>query len=105
MFYKIMRFWFTGRDNESYEIMRALTALSIIVMLGYIGFHLIVNKTFDPLAAATGIGALLFGGGAGAAIKDGTLGKATKVAGDLKAENIENVDMTGGGKPAPPAEE
>ena len=95
MFLKVLRYWFTGKDNESYEIMRALTALSVIVMLGYIGWHLIVNKTFDPLAAATGLGALLFGGGAGAAIKDGTLGKATKVAGDLNAENIENVEMKG----------
>ena len=35
MFFRIMKFWFTGKDNESYEIMRALTALSVIVMLGY----------------------------------------------------------------------
>lgn len=75
MFMRVLKFWFTGRDNESYEIMRALTALSVVVMLGYIGWHLVVNKQFDPLAAATGLGALLFGGGAGAAIKDGTIGK------------------------------
>jgi hypothetical protein len=93
MFARILKFWFTGKDNESYEIMRALTALSVLVMLGYIGWHLVVNKQFDPLAAATGLGALLFGGGAGAAIKDGTLAKPTKVAGDLNTENIENVEM------------
>lgn len=93
MFFKILKFWFTGKDNESYEIMRALTALSIVVMLAYIGWHLIVNKTFDPLSTMTGLGALLFGGGAGSAIKDGTLSKPTKVAGDLQAENIENVEM------------
>lgn len=79
MFLRILKFWFTGRDNESYEIMRALTALCVVVMLVYAGWHLIVNKTFDPLATATGLGALLFGGGAGSAIKDGTIGgvKAT----------------------------
>lgn len=95
MFARILKFWFTGKDNESYEIMRALTALSVVVMLIYIGWHLIVNKTFDPLAAAGGLGALLFGGGAGSAIKDGTIGagKATKVAGDLNTDNIENVEM------------
>jgi hypothetical protein len=95
MFARILKFWFTGKDNESYEIMRALTALSVVVMLGYIGWHLIVNKQFDPLAAAGGLGALLFGGGAGSAIKDGTIGggKQTKVAGDLNTENIENVEM------------
>jgi hypothetical protein len=93
MFARILKYWFTGKDNESYEIMRALTALSVIVMLVYIGWHLIVNKEFDPLAAAGGLGALLFGGGAGSAIKDGTLTKPTKVAGDLNTENIENVEM------------
>lgn len=93
MFLNILKHWFTGKDNESYEIMRALTALSVVVMLFYIGWHLIVNKTFDPLASAGGLGALLFGGGAGSAIKDGTLSKATRVAGDLQAENIENVEM------------
>ena len=95
MFARILKYWFTGKDNESYEIMRALTALSVIVMLIYIGWHLIVNKVFDPLAAAGGLGALLFGGGAGSAIKDGTLGK-TRVEGDLNAENIENVELKGG---------
>lgn len=95
----ILRYWFTGRDNESYEIMRALTALSIIAMLFYIGWHLIVNKTFDPMAAGTGLGGLLLGGGLGTATKDGTIGKATKVAGDLNADNIETVvtgDKQGG---------
>lgn len=88
MFARILKFWFTGKDNESYEIMRALTALSVVVMLGYIGWHLVVNKQFDPLAAAGGLGALLFGGGAGSAIKDGTLTKP-KVAVVGEAENVE----------------
>lgn len=89
MFMRVLKFWFTGKDNESYEIMRALTALSVVVMLGYIGFHLIVNKQFDPLASATGLGALLFGGGAGAAIKDGTIGKSAKTT---TVEHIDNVE-------------
>lgn len=95
MFYRIMKFWFTGKDNESYEIMRALTALSVLVMLGSVVYHLVANKTFDPVSVGAGLGALLFGGGAGSAIKDGTIGsgKATKVAGDLNTENIENVEM------------
>lgn len=92
MFAKVLKFWFTGKDNESYEIMRALTALSVIVMLVYIGWHLIVNKVFDPLAAAGGLGALLFGGGAGAAVKDGTIGSGKP---KTTVENIENVDVRG----------
>jgi hypothetical protein len=85
---RILKFMFTGKDNESYELLRGLTALSVVVMLVYIGIHLVVNKTFDPLAAAGGLGALLAGGGLGAAVKDGTLSKPTKVAGDLNAEDI-----------------
>lgn len=98
MFGTILKFWFTGKDNESYELLRGLTALCVIVMLIYIGWHLIVNKTFDPLASSTGLGALLAGGGLGNAFKDGTIGAATKkttVAGDLKAANIEHVDVAG----------
>lgn len=75
MLANILKHWFTGKDNESYEIMRALTPLSVIAMLFYVGWHLIINKQFDPLASAGGIGALLFGAGAGTAIKDGTLSK------------------------------
>jgi len=96
MFGKVLKFFFTGKDNESYEIMRALTALSVIIMLIYIGWHLIIDKQFAPLEAAGGLGALLFGGGAGSAIKDGTLSqpaKPTQVAGDLNTDNIENVEM------------
>jgi hypothetical protein len=95
MFGQILKFMFTGKDNESYELLRGLTALCVVVMLVYIGFHLIANKTFDPLASAGGLGALLAGGGLGNALKDGTLSKPTKVAGDLNAENIENVDVKG----------
>lgn len=89
MFGKILKFMFTGKDNESYEIMRALTALCVVVMLIFIGFHLVVHKVFDPLAAAGGLGALLFGGGAGSAIKDGTLSKP-KAAGP--AATIQSAD-------------
>lgn len=89
----ILRHFFTGKDNSSYELLRGLTALCVIIMLFYIGWHLIVNKQFDPLSAAGGLGALLAGSGLGNALKDGTLGKPMKVEGDLKAENIENVQV------------
>lgn len=90
MFANVLKYWFTGKDNESYEIMRALTALSVVVMLVYIGWHLVVHKQFDPLASAGGLGALLFGGGAGSAIKDGTLTK--KAAPKVATVNVENVE-------------
>lgn len=93
MFGTILKFMFTGKDNQSYELMRGLTALCVVVMLVYVGLHLLFNKQLDVLASCTGLGALLAGGGLGAAVKDGTLSKPTKVAGDLKAENIENVEV------------
>jgi len=75
MFGRILKFMFTGKDNESFELIRGLTALCVIMMLVFIGFHLVVHKIFAPLEAAGGLAALLFGGGAGSAIKDGTLSK------------------------------
>lgn len=90
MFGKVLKFMFTGKDNESFELMRGLTALSVIMMLFYIGWHLIVNKIFDPLAAAGGLGALLFGSGLGTAAKDGTFtasqNKVSVTAGGQKVE-------------------
>lgn len=97
---RVFRQFFTGKDNESYEIMRALTALSVIVMLFYIGWHLIMHRVFDPLAAAGGLGALLFGGGAGAAVKDGKalVSGATKVdAGPSGTVNVNEGGGEGGG--------
>ena len=91
MFGNILKFMFTGKDNESYELLRALTALCVIMMLVYIGLHLWWNKTFDPLASATGLGALLAGGGLGNAFKDGTIG--TKSNKSTTVENIEKVEM------------
>lgn len=92
MFGTILKFMFTGKDNQSYELLRGLTALCVVVMLIYIGVHLIVNKQFDPLAAAGGLGALLAGGGLGSSLKDGTIGSgATKVA----VANVEQVEVKG----------
>lgn len=88
----ILKHWFTGKDNESYEIMRALTALCVLVMLFYIGWHLIMNREFDPLASAGGLGALLFGGGAGTAAKDGLKPKT-----EINAGPDGNVNVNTGG--------
>lgn len=96
MFGRILKFMFTGKDNESFELLRGLTALCVVTMLIYIGCHLAFNGTFDPLASAGGLGALLAGGGLGNALKDGTLSKPTKVEGDLKTEDISgNVNVGG----------
>lgn len=92
MFGQILKFMFTGKDNESYELVRGLTALCVVVMLIYIGLHLWFNKTFDPLASATGLGALLAGGGLGSAFKDGTLTKPKAPLATV--ENADTVTVT-----------
>lgn len=89
MFGSILKFMFTGRDNESYELLRGLTALCVVAMLTYIGLHLWLNKQFDPLASSTGLGALLAGSGLGNAFKDGTIGGGGKVS----VANVENVEV------------
>lgn len=91
MFSTVLKFMFTGKDNESYELLRALTALCVVAMLVYIGLHLWFNKQFDPLASATGLGALLAGSGLGNAFKDGTIGAKSDKS--TTVENIEKVEM------------
>lgn len=91
MFGRVLKFMFTGKDNESFELLRGLTALCVVVMLVYIGFHLVVHKVFDPLSAAGGLSALLLGGGLGTAVKDGTIGSKPKAA--VAAENVESVQV------------
>lgn len=88
MFATVMKYMFTGKDNESYELLRGLTALCVLFMLFYIGWHLIVNKTFDPLQSAGGLGALLAGSGLGNAFKDGTF-SATKSKVSVSAGDAE----------------
>lgn len=90
MFMRVMKFWFTGKDNESYEIIRALTALGAVMMIIYTGIHLFMNHQFDAVSMGTGLGGLLLGGGLGTAAKDGTFGKTGK---STTVENIEKVEV------------
>lgn len=90
MFGTVLKFMFTGKDNQSYELLRGLTALCVVAMLTYIGLHMWLNKQFDPLTSATGLGALLAGSGLGNAFKDGTIGGQAKTT---TVENIEKVEV------------
>lgn len=90
MFGRILKFMFTGKDNQSYELLRGLTALCVVAMLVYIGLHMWLNKQFDALAAATGLGALLAGSGLGNAFKDGTIGG---ISPKVNVANVESVEV------------
>lgn len=83
-----------GPGNRAWEIARVGLAGGIVSMLGFQGFAIFSGQTFDPTNFGIGYAALLAGGGAAAAAKDMAGRKPTapvKVAGDLNAENIENV--------------
>lgn len=60
----------TGVSNQDYEISRVLSLLAVLSYIVYSGFHLFVNKTFDPLNYGAGFGAILLAAGFGTAAKD-----------------------------------
>lgn len=60
----------TGTSNLQYEISRVLSLAAVASYIAYSGFHLFVNKTFDPLNYGAGFGAILLAAGFGTAAKD-----------------------------------
>lgn len=60
----------TGTSNLEYEISRVLSLAAVMSYILYSGFHLFVNKTFDPLNYGGGFGAILLAAGFGTAAKD-----------------------------------
>lgn len=63
--------WFTGTDNSTPELGRLLWALSVLAIIFYQGWELIVDKKdFDAIEFGTGIAAILAAGGFGIAAKD-----------------------------------
>lgn len=50
----------TGND---YDVAKLLWIIGVISFIGYAGFHMWINKNFDPMAYGTGLGAALAGGG------------------------------------------
>ena len=46
----------TGTSNLEYEISRVLSLAAVASYIAYSGFHLFVNKTFDPLNYGAGFG-------------------------------------------------
>lgn len=63
--------WFTGPGDHSYEVGRALWALSVIAGIGFAGWDMFGNHNhFNAVEYGTGIGSLLALGGVGIAFKD-----------------------------------
>ena len=70
----------TGTSNLEYEISRVLSLAAVASYIAYSGFHLFVNKTFDPLNYGGGFGAILLAAGFGTAAKDRAKTEADKGA-------------------------
>lgn len=69
-----------GPGNHHLELSRMLWGLSVLAGIGYAGWHLYLNHTFSIIEYATGMGALLLGGGGATAIKDQGVAKAVATA-------------------------
>lgn len=68
---RIFRHFFTGKDNQSFELGRALWALGTIAMVAYQGVAIwYKGQPFSPIEFGTGFGAILAAGGVGIAAKD-----------------------------------
>lgn len=67
----IFRHFFTGRDNQSFELGRALWALGTIAMIVYQGVAIwYKGQPFSPTEFGIGFGSILAAGGVGIAAKD-----------------------------------
>lgn len=70
MIANVLKGWFTGADNCSFEIGRALWALCIVGLLVFEGAAVFGNLHFDATGYATAAAAILAAGGFGIAAKD-----------------------------------
>ena len=61
---EIFKHWFTEKDNVTYDLYRALAALSILVGLGLCIYSTMTGKAFSMQEYGTGVGTLLAGAGA-----------------------------------------
>lgn len=72
----VIRNFFTGTDNQSWEVGRALWALGVVAMIAYQGVAIWVkDQTFNPIEFGTGLAAVLAAGGFGIGQKDRALAK------------------------------
>jgi sulfite exporter TauE/SafE len=67
---KLFNDWFTGPDNDNYEAGRFLWFISVLALIGYSGWHLYQNATFDAVQFGIAAAALIAAGGWGVGAKD-----------------------------------
>lgn len=70
MIANVLRGFFTSCDNQSFELGRALWALSVVALCICQGVALWKGQAFSPTEFGTGAAAILAAGGFGIAAKD-----------------------------------
>ena len=71
----VLRGFFTGKDNQSFELGRGLWALSMVAFVAFQGVALAwKGQAFSPVEFSTGAAAILAAGGFGIAQKDKAAG-------------------------------
>ena len=69
---KLIHDWFTEPNNQTYCLIKALTASGALVFFACALIHVIANKSFDFSAFGVGLGSIIAGSGAGLAMKKDT---------------------------------
>lgn len=81
LFKKVFQNWFTGPNNNDYELGRALWFLAVMAAIVYPGMAMYFQKqAFDVQAFCIGLAAILAAGGFGVAQKDVAKGKVDAAA-------------------------
>lgn len=70
--YKILKDWFTEPNNQTYCLIKALSACGALTFLGCAIVHVLANKTFDYQAFGLGFASILMGAGGGMYAKKDT---------------------------------
>ena len=77
---KILRDWFSGPDNASFELWRFLQFAGFFIGNGWQGYSILNGAEFDPTAYFQAVGAYILLSGAGTAVKDFGSASAAKAA-------------------------
>ncbi len=72
MLQQILKHWFTGKDNETYDVIRFLIFCVTLVFIALAIAAFIHTHTFDMQSFGIGSASIVGGGGAGLGFKSST---------------------------------
>lgn len=65
----VIKHWFTGPDNQTWDVGRVLWAAVVIEFMALAAYALYKGQAFDAVAYGTGAGLVLAGGGVAIGMK------------------------------------